>query len=97
MFRSPRSLSSYRPIVFDGKAIKKVAKRLKPLRGASGGLLGGRTLVALDVRNGLALAMHGHPDGDLSTTLGSLAIWSQPYACWLMGDGSGSSTAGSAT
>jgi hypothetical protein len=64
----PESLSVYRPIVFDGKAIKKVAKRLKPLRGASGGLLGGRTLVALDVRTGLALAMHGDPDGDANDT-----------------------------
>ncbi len=71
----PKSLEAYRPIVFDGKAIKKVAKRLKLLRGASGGLLGGRTLVALDVRNGLALAMHGHPDGDANDTrfVGDLA------------------------
>jgi hypothetical protein len=64
----PESLGDYQPIVFDGKAIKNVAKRLKLLRGASGGLLGGRTLVALAVRNGLALAMHGHPDGDANDT-----------------------------
>jgi hypothetical protein len=64
----PDSLATFRPIVFDGKAIKNVAKRLLPLRGAAGGLLGGRTLVALDVRTGLALAMHGHPDGDANDT-----------------------------
>jgi hypothetical protein len=60
----PQSLEAWRPIVFDGKAIKNVARRLKPLRIAAGGLLGGRTLVALDLRSGLVLAMHGHPDGD---------------------------------
>jgi hypothetical protein len=64
----PTSLASFRPIIFDGKAIKRVAKRLLPLRGAAGGLLGGRTLVALDVRTGLAVAMHGHPDGDANDT-----------------------------
>jgi hypothetical protein len=64
----PESLAGFRPIIFDGKAIKNVAKRLLPLRGAAGGLLGGRTLVALDVRTGLALAMHGHPDGDANDT-----------------------------
>ena len=64
----PDSLAKFRPIVFDGKAIKNVAKRLLPLRGTAGGLLGGRTLVAMDVRQGLVLAMHGHPDGDANDT-----------------------------
>jgi hypothetical protein len=64
----PESLAAFRPIIFDGHAIKNVAKRLKPLRGIAGGLLGGRTLVALDVRTGLALAMHGDPDGDANDT-----------------------------
>jgi Transposase DDE domain len=64
----PESLANFRPIVFDGKAIKNVAKRLLPLRGATGGLLGARTLVAMDVRTGLVLAMHGHPDGDANDT-----------------------------
>jgi Transposase DDE domain len=64
----PDSLAKFRPIVFDGKAIKNVAKRLLPLRGTAGGLLGGRTLVAMDVRAGLVLAMHGHPDGDANDT-----------------------------
>jgi len=60
----PASLDDYRVITFDGKAIKRVAKRLKPLWGAIGGLLGGRALVAMDMRSGLAVAMRAHPDGD---------------------------------
>ena len=60
----PASLDDYEVIVFDGKAIKRVAKRLKPLWGAAGGLLGGRALVAMDLRSGLAVAMRAHPDGD---------------------------------
>jgi len=71
----PESLTAFRPIVLDGKAIKNVAKRLKPLRGVAGGLLGARTLVALDLRTGLALAIHGDPDGDANDTsfVGDLA------------------------
>ncbi len=37
----PNSLCGLRVVVLDGKAIKRVAKRLKSLRGISGGLLGG--------------------------------------------------------
>jgi Transposase DDE domain len=64
----PESLAAFRVIIFDGKAIKNVAKRLKPLRGTVGGLLGGRTLVAMDVRTSLALAMYADPDGDANDT-----------------------------
>jgi Transposase DDE domain len=64
----PQSLARYRPIVLDGKAIKRVAKRLKPLRGRAGGFLGGRALVAMDLRSGLALDMHADPDGDANDT-----------------------------
>jgi hypothetical protein len=60
----PKSLAGFRVIVLDGKALKRVAKRLKGLRGIPGGLLGGRALVALDLARGLAIAFHGHPDGD---------------------------------
>jgi hypothetical protein len=60
----PASLRRFAPVVLDGKAIKRVAKRLKPLRRAAGGVLGGRALVALTLANGLAVAMHAHPDGD---------------------------------
>jgi hypothetical protein len=60
----PKSLDDYEAVVFDGKAIKRVAKRLKALWGTAGGLLGGRALVALNLRTGLAVAMRAHPDGD---------------------------------
>jgi hypothetical protein len=62
--RLPKSLAEFRVVVFDGKALKRVAKRLKVLRGIPGGLLGGRALVALDLARGLAIAFHGHADGD---------------------------------
>lgn len=60
----PTSLAEFEVIPLDGKAIKKVAKRLKPLRGVSGGLLGGRALVAMHLRTGMALAMATHEDGE---------------------------------
>ena len=63
-WQTPQSLQRFRVITLDGKAIKNVAKRLKPLRGIPGGLLGGRALVALDWSTGLAVAMHAHEDGD---------------------------------
>ena len=59
----PKSLRRFRPCIVDGKAIKKVAKRLKPLRGRTAGLLGGRALVALDWKTGLAVCLEAHPDG----------------------------------
>jgi hypothetical protein len=60
----PTSLAGMEPIVLDGKAIKKVAKRLKAFRGVAGGIVGGRALVALRLRMGVVVAMHAHPDGD---------------------------------
>lgn len=60
----PKSLEGLHAIVFDGKKIKKAAKRLKPLRGLPGTLLGGKLLVALDLVSGLATEMHVDPDGE---------------------------------
>jgi hypothetical protein len=60
----PQTLAALAVVIYDGKAIKRVAKRLKPLRGLPGGLLGGRALVAWALDSGLVLAMHAHPDGD---------------------------------
>jgi hypothetical protein len=51
-------------IIVEGKAIKRVAKRLKPLRGRKGGVLGGKALVALRLRSGLVVAMATHADGE---------------------------------
>jgi hypothetical protein len=62
--KPPASLRGFRSILMDGKAIKKVAKRLKLLRRAAGGLLGGRALVALEYETGLAIGMHADEDGD---------------------------------
>jgi hypothetical protein len=59
-----KSLGAFRVIVFDGKKIKNAAKRLKPLRGLPGTLLGGKLLVALDLSSGLAMAMNADPDGE---------------------------------
>jgi len=61
---SPAGLRAFRTITLDGKAIKKVAKRLKLLRRAGGGLLGGRALVAMHYETGLVIGMHADEDGD---------------------------------
>jgi len=59
----PASLHAFEIIVLDGKAIKRVPKRLLPLRGCAGGVLGGKGLAAVNLRNHLALAMATHADG----------------------------------
>ncbi len=63
-WKKPQSLVDFRIVIYDGKAIKKVAKRLKPLRGISGGILGGRALVAIQWETGLTIAMWADPDGE---------------------------------
>lgn len=60
----PASLRGLNTIILDGKAIKRVAKRLKPLRSMAGGMLGGRALVALHYESGLVIGMHAEEDGD---------------------------------
>lgn len=60
----PASLQRFNTILLDGKAIKRVAKRLKPLRKTAGGVLGGRALVALHYETGLVIEMHADEDGD---------------------------------
>ena len=60
----PPSLRGFSAVILDGKAIKQVARRLKPLRGVTGGVLGGKALVALALDSGLAVAMSAHPDGE---------------------------------
>jgi Transposase DDE domain len=60
----PSSVQEFAVVVLDGKTIKGVAKRLKPLRGRKGGVLGGKALVALELGSGLAVAMATHPDGE---------------------------------
>jgi hypothetical protein len=60
----PASLREFTVTVLDGKAVKRVAKRLKLLRGLRGGLLGGKALVALELNTGLAVALQADPDGE---------------------------------
>lgn len=60
----PASLRGLNTVILDGKAIKRVAKRLKLLRQVAGGMLGGRTLVALHYESGLVIGMHADEDGD---------------------------------
>ncbi|MCH8252347.1 MAG: hypothetical protein IID36_07845 [Planctomycetes bacterium] len=58
----PASLQSFNVFAHDGKKIKRVAKRLKPVRGVQGTPLGGKALAALWLNQGIAVAMSAHPD-----------------------------------
>ncbi|SFJ71860.1 transposase [Planctomicrobium piriforme] len=60
----PASLELFTVLHIDGKKIKQLAKRLKPLRGVSGSMLGGKALVALEGRSGIAVAMAATLDGE---------------------------------
>lgn len=60
----PASLAALQMVVFDGKKLKHAAKRLKPLRGLPGALLGGKLLVALALRQGLVVGMNADGDGE---------------------------------
>jgi hypothetical protein len=62
----PVSLAAFTPLAFDGKKIKEVARRLHALRKVRGQVIGGKILVAEDVRTGLAVALEAHPDGEAS-------------------------------
>jgi Transposase DDE domain len=60
----PECCHEWTVVTLDGKAIKHVAKRLGPLRGLRGGVLGGRALVAQAMASGLVLGMHADADGE---------------------------------
>lgn len=62
----PASLDAFELAIVDGKAIKKVAKRLKPARGLAGGILGGKALCCLNARTGLVIAAATHADGEVN-------------------------------
>jgi hypothetical protein len=60
----PASLDGIEVVILDGKQIKKVAKRLLPVRGRPGKVIGGKVLVAYLPRQGLAVAMAAERDGE---------------------------------
>jgi hypothetical protein len=60
----PDSLAGMTITILDGKQIKDVAKRLKPVRGKPGKVVGGKILVAYLPTEGLAVAMAADPDGE---------------------------------
>jgi hypothetical protein len=63
LVKLPGCFDGFEVIAGDGKAIKKAAKRLAPTRGFVGSLLGAKALVAVNLRNGLAIAMSDSLDG----------------------------------
>jgi hypothetical protein len=62
----PPCVQEFEVLIVDGKAIKRLAKRLKVVQGRRGGVLGGRALVGVSLRSGLAVAMAAHADGEIN-------------------------------
>ncbi len=60
----PASLRGLRVVALDGKTIKHVARRLKPLRNLRAKLLGGKLAVAMDLQSGLALGLCASANGE---------------------------------
>lgn len=60
----PSCLADFEVLVLDGKTIKGLHKRLKPLRGVAGGALGGKALVAFALRSGLVVGLQADLDGN---------------------------------
>ena len=60
----PASLAGLRAVAVDGKTLKHVTRRLKGLRHLRGKLLGAKLCVAMDLVQGLALAMAASENGE---------------------------------
>ena len=60
----PPSVQAFAVVAVDGKAIKRVAKRLKAMWGRKGGVVGGKALVALELGSGVVVAMATAADGE---------------------------------
>ncbi len=60
----PASLGGIEVVILDGKQLKGVAKKLGPVRGRPGKVIGGKILVAYLPRQGLAVAMAAERDGE---------------------------------
>jgi hypothetical protein len=60
----PKSLDAMTIVILDGKQIKDVAKRLKPVRGKPGKVVGGKVLAFYLPSEGLVVSMAADPDGE---------------------------------
>jgi hypothetical protein len=60
----PASLAAFWTLGFDGKKLKYVAKRLKPLRGLQGNVFGGKLLVVQDLATQQAVVAQAASDGE---------------------------------
>ena len=60
----PASVAAFWCLGFDGKKIKYVAKKLKPLRGLKGSLFGGKLLVVQDMATQQAVVAAAAADGE---------------------------------
>lgn len=60
----PECVRPFTVVVYDGKKLKRAARRLKPTRGYRGALLAAKTLVAMDLRTRLAIALSDSLDGE---------------------------------
>lgn len=65
----PECVASFRVLGFDGKKLKYVVKRLKPLRGLQGKIYGGKILVVQDLETQQAVAVEALPDGEAGDNL----------------------------
>ena len=77
--RAP-ALRELKVIIVDGKALKRVAKRLKPLRGRKGGVLGGKAWGALELCRGVVVAMATHAAGETTEAKLGPALFPQGRA-----------------
>jgi len=64
----PAAVADFRVLGFDGKKLKYVAKRLKPLRGLKGNVYGGKLLVVQDLATQHAVAVQAVADGEAADT-----------------------------
>jgi Transposase DDE domain len=60
----PTALADHQVVALDGKKLKNFPKRMQPLRGLRGKLLGGKVAVAVRLEDGLAIAMEPTLDGE---------------------------------
>lgn len=77
------SLPVFTPLAIDGKKIEKVAKRRHAVHRVRGQVLGGKLLVAEDVRTCLAVAQAADPDGEAAddpSQVGNLTYATRTYS-----------------